>query len=220
MKYQAVIFDLDGVLVHTDRYHYLAWKTIADELGVTFDEKINNRLRGVSRMACLEIVLETYDEPLTDEQKAYYAERKNQRYKQLLEELSTQDLSDEIRHTMVSLREHGVKLAIGSSSKNAKLILQRIGLDDFFDAVSDGTNIVHSKPHPEVFLKASDYLGILPQQCLVIEDAMAGVEAALAANMDCAVMGDALGHPQAPYRLNHFPDLLHIVLGQDEKRKA
>ena len=131
MKYQAVIFDLDGVLVHTDRYHYLAWKTIADELGVTFDEKINNRLRGVSRMACLEIVLETYDEPLTDEQKAYYAERKNQRYKQLLEELSTQDLSDEIRHTMVSLREHGVKLAIGSSSKNAKLILQRIGLDDF-----------------------------------------------------------------------------------------
>ncbi|MDI9481042.1 MAG: beta-phosphoglucomutase [Syntrophomonadaceae bacterium] len=220
MKYQAVIFDLDGVLVHTDRYHYLAWKTIADELGVTFDEKINNRLRGVSRMACLEIVLETYDEPLTDEQKAYYAERKNQRYKQLLEELSTQDLSDEIRHTMVSLREHGVKLAIGSSSKNAKLILQRIGLDDFFDAVSDGTNIVHSKPHPEVFLKASDYLGILPQQCLVIEDAMAGVEAALAANMDCAVMGDALGHPQATYRLNHFPDLLHIVLGQDEKRKA
>ena len=220
MKYQAVIFDLDGVLVHTDRYHYLAWKTIADELGVTFDEKINNRLRGVSRMACLEIVLETYDEPLTDEQKAYYAERKNQRYRQLLEELSTQDLSDEIRHTMVSLREHGVKLAIGSSSKNAKLILQRIGLDDFFDAVSDGTNIVHSKPHPEVFLKASDYLGILPQQCLVIEDAMAGVEAALAANMDCAVMGDALGHPQATYRLNHFPDLLHIVLGQDEKRKA
>lgn len=220
MKYQAVIFDLDGVLVHTDRYHYLAWKTIADELGVTFDEKINNRLRGVSRMACLEIVLEKYDEPLTDEQKAYYAERKNQRYKQLLEELSTQDLSDEIRHTMVSLREHGVKLAIGSSSKNAKLILQRIGLDDFFDAVSDGTNIVHSKPHPEVFLKASDYLGILPQQCLVIEDAMAGVEAALAANMDCAVMGDALGHPQATYRLNHFPDLLHIVLGQDEKRKA
>lgn len=220
MKYQAVIFDLDGVLVHTDRYHYLAWKTIADELGVTFDEKINNRLRGVSRMACLEIVLETYDEPLTDEQKAYYAERKNQRYKQLLEELSAQDLSDEIRHTMVSLREHGVKLAIGSSSKNAKLILQRIGLDDFFDAVSDGTNIVHSKPHPEVFLKASDYLGILPQQCLVIEDAMAGVEAALAANMDCAVMGDALGHPQATYRLNHFPDLLHIVLGQDEKRKA
>ena len=220
MKYQAVIFDLDGVLVHTDRYHYLAWKTIADELGVTFDEKINNRLRGVSRMACLEIVLETYDEPLTDEQKAYYAERKNQRYKQLLEELSTQDLSDEIRHTMVSLREHGVKLAIGSSSKNAKLILQRIGLDDFFDAVSDGTNIVHSKPHPEVFLKASDYLGILPQQCLVIEDAMAGVEAALADNMDCAVMGDALGHPQATYRLNHFPDLLHIVLGQDEKRKA
>ena len=149
--------------------------------------------------------------------RAYYAERKNQRYKQLLEELSTQDLSDEIRHTMVSLREHGVKLAIGSSSKNAKLILQRIGLDDFFDAVSDGTNIVHSKPHPEVFLKASDYLGILPQQCLVIEDAMAGVEAALAANMDCAVMGDALGHPQATYRLNHFPDLLHIVLGQDEK---
>ncbi len=93
-------------------------------------------------------------------------------------------------------------------------------MDDFFDAVSDGTNIVHSKPHPEVFLKASDYLGILPQQCLVIEDAMAGVEAALAANMDCAVMGDALGHPQATYRLNHFPDLLHIVLGQDEKRKA
>lgn len=220
MKYQGVIFDLDGVLVHTDRYHYLAWKSIADELGAPFDEKINNRLRGVSRMACLDIVLETYDGTLTDEQKEYYAERKNRRYKLLLEELSPQDLSEEVRLTMVTLREQGVKLAIGSSSKNAKLILRRIGLEDFFDAVSDGTNIIHSKPHPEVFLKASDYLGIAPQECLDIEDAMAGVEAALAANMDCATMGDALGHPQATYRLNHFPDLLQIILGHDEKRKS
>lgn len=170
-------------------------------------------------MACLDIVLETYEGTLTDEQKIYYAELKNQRYKRLLEELSAQDLSEEVLLTMVELKEQGVKLAIGSSSKNAKLILQRIGLEGFFDAVADGTNIVHSKPHPEVFLKASDYLGIPPQECLVIEDAMAGVEAALAAKMDCAAVGDALGHPRATYRLNRFMDLLQIVLGDDEKRR-
>lgn len=212
MKYRAVIFDLDGVIIHTDRYHYLAWKAIADELGVPFDKECNNRLRGVCRMDCLEIILELYKGNLTKKQKLYFAEHKNQLYQRLLEDLSEHDLNEDIRVTLVTLKENNIKLAIGSSSKNAKLILKRIGLEDFFDAVSDGTNILLSKPDPEVFIKASEYLGIAPEHCLVVEDAMAGVEAAMAANMDCVAVGDCIDHPIVKYRLNRFPELLQIVL--------
>lgn len=153
MKYQAVIFDLDGVICSTDRYHYLAWKKIADDLHIYFDEKINNRPRGVSRMESLEIVLERYDGNLTEEEKRALAEKKNQFYVELLEQMTEKDLSAEVSKTLVELREKGLKLAIGSSSKNAKRILGRLGLGSYFDAVSDGTNIQKSKPEPEVFLK-------------------------------------------------------------------
>ncbi|MDD4564332.1 MAG: beta-phosphoglucomutase [Eubacteriales bacterium] len=212
MMYKAVIFDLDGVITHTDRYHYLAWKTIADELGIPFDEIVNNRLKGVSRADSLEIIIESYEGILTEEQKLYYTDRKNRLYQMLLENLTENDLSADVGSTLIALKEHGVKLAIGSSSKNAKMILERIGLENFFDAVSDGTNIVNSKPDPEVFLKASEYLGIEPKDCLVVEDAVAGVEAAKAAGMDCAAIGDAMKSPLADYRLDCFPDLRQIVL--------
>ncbi len=178
MKYQAVIFDLDGVICSTDRYHYLAWKKIADDLHIYFDEKINNRLRGVSRMESLEIVLERYDGNLTEEEKRALAEKKNQFYVELLEQMTEKDLSAEVSKTLVELREKGLKLAIGSSSKNAKRILGRLGLGSYFDAVSDGTNIQKSKPEPEVFLKAAEFLQMEPDKCLVVEDAEAGIEAA------------------------------------------
>lgn len=211
MKYQGIIFDLDGVICSTDRYHYQAWKKMADGIGVYFDEVINNRLRGVSRMASLEIILERSEEQYTDEQKAALAEQKNELYRELLMQMSPADLSGEVKSTLDALRDRGLLLAIGSSSKNAKLILGRIGLRDYFDAVSDGTNITHSKPHPEVFLKAAEMLGLEPGRCLVVEDARAGVEAAIAGGFDNAGLGEAAEHEQVTYALSRFGDLLRAA---------
>lgn len=211
MKYQGIIFDLDGVICSTDRYHYQAWKKIADGIGVYFDEIINNRLRGVSRMASLEIVLKRSEEQYTDEQKLALAEQKNDLYRELLMQMSPADLSDEVKSTLDALRARSFKLAIGSSSKNAKLILGRIGLGDYFDAISDGTDITHSKPHPEVFLKAAEMLGLEPGCCLVVEDARAGVEAAVAGGFDSAGIGEAAEHEQVTYGLSAFSDLLNVT---------
>jgi len=208
MKYKAIIFDLDGVICSTDKYHYNAWKIIADEIGVEFNETINNRLRGIGRMESLDIILESYRGKLSVEEKIKYTEKKNDYYRQSLQKMSPEDLSQEVQDTLNKVKAKGIKVAIGSSSKNAKLILKQIGLEKFFDAISDGNNITHSKPNPEVFLKASVYLGIAPQSCLVVEDAKAGLEAAYAANMDCAAIGDATRYHLATYNLNRFSDLL------------
>ena len=212
MKYKAIIFDLDGVIVSSDKYHYQAWKKIADELGIYFDEEINNRLRGVGRMESLEIILEIFPRQLTQEEKEDLADRKNSYYRQmLLDNMSTKDLSDEVKDTLNKIRKKGILMAIGSSSKNAKLILSRLGLDGYFDGISDGTNISHSKPHPEVFLRAAEYIGEIGENCLVVEDAKSGVEAAIAAKMDCAAIGDATIYGLATYNLTTFSDLLDIV---------
>ena len=211
MKYKGVIFDLDGVICSTDHYHYLAWKALADRLGAYFDETINNRLRGVSRMASLEIVLERYDGKLSEEEKLAAAEEKNNTYRELLKQMSPADLSPEVKDTLDKLRAKGLLLGIGSSSKNTKFILSQIGLGDFFDKISDGTNITRSKPDPEVFLKAAEFLGLEPKDCLVVEDAKAGVQAALAAGMDAAAIGDATSCGLATYNLSHFSDLLNCV---------
>lgn len=210
-NYQGIIFDLDGVICHTDRYHFLAWKQIADQLGINFDDRINDRMRGVSRMDSLEILLEEYHgEPLTAAQKAALAEKKNQLYVGLLQNMGEADLSEEVRKTMDTLRSRGRKLAIGSSSKNTKLILKRLGLTGYFDAVSDGTNITRSKPDPEVFLCAAQYLGLCPGKCLVVEDAKAGILAAKAGGFDSAGLGEAAAFAFVTYPLQSFSDLLKL----------
>lgn len=211
MKYKAVIFDLDGVICHTDMYHYQAWKQIADELGIYFDEEINNRLRGVSRMESFEIILERYEGTMSLEDKVVYTTRKNEAYKELLKNMSPADLSPEVKETLDGLRAKGLKLAIGSSSKNAGFILERLGLDGYFDAVSDGNNITRSKPDPEVFVKAAQLVGEVSGDCLVVEDAKAGLEAAIGGGMDCAAMGDAVASGLATYDLTEFSDLLKIT---------
>ncbi len=211
MKYQGIIFDLDGVICHTDKYHYQAWKKLADKLGVYFDEVINNRLRGVSRMESLNIILEKCDRELTIQEKEACAEEKNEIYKELLKNMTTEDLSREVRETLEQLREKGLKLAIGSSSKNAGFILERIGLGDFFDTVSDGNNITFSKPDPEVFLKAAQFLNLQPEQCLVVEDAEAGLLAAQRGNMDCAGIGEGAESHLATYKLCDFQELLSVI---------
>lgn len=211
MKYKGIIFDLDGVICSTDKYHYLAWKQLADRLNIYFDEIINNRLRGVSRMESLEIVLERSEKAYSDEEKAAFATEKNDAYRQLLHQMSTADLSEEVKSTLDALRAAGLKLAIGSSSKNTPFILERIGLGNYFDAVSDGNNITHSKPDPEVFLKAADMLKLSPADCLVVEDAHAGVESAVAGGFDCAAIGDAKDDERATLHLNSFADLLSLI---------
>lgn len=211
MKYRGIIFDLDGVICSTDHYHYLAWKALADRLGAYFDEEINNRLRGVSRMASLEIVLERYDGVLSQEEKEAAAEEKNNYYRELLKNMSPKDLSPEVKETLDALRAKGLLLGIGSSSKNTRFILTQIGLGDYFDKISDGTNITRSKPDPEVFQKAAEYLGLENTDCLVVEDAEAGVRAAIAAGMDSAAIGDAAKGNLATYRLSTFHDLLECV---------
>lgn len=205
---KAIIFDLDGVLVFTDQFHYKAWKKLADRLGIYFDETINNRLRGVSRMESLEIVLEKSEKVYTEQEKESFAEEKNNTYRELLSGMTPEDVTEEVRDTMNKLRERGHRLAIGSSSKNTKFILERVGLKDFFDAVSDGTNITKSKPDPEVFLKAAEYLNEDPENCVVVEDAFAGIDAAKAAGMTAVGIGDAAGYEKADHRISRFSELL------------
>lgn len=215
MKLDSVIFDLDGVLVFSDKYHYLAWKKMADEMGIYFDEEINNRLRGVSRMASLEIILENYKgEPLSQEQKEELASKKNGYYRELLGNMTPSDVSDNVRYTLKQLRKDGYKIAIGSSSKNTRYILERVNLTDAFDAISDGTNITNSKPDPEVFLKAADFLNSDYGKCLVVEDSESGIEAAIAGNMQSAAIGDATKCGKADYCINRLSDLIGI-LGTD-----
>ena len=212
MKVKAIIFDLEGVICFTDEYQYRAWKVQADKLNAPFDRTINNRLRGIGRMASLEIILETYTGPaLSEEEKVALATDKNEIFRESLKEMSPADLSDEVRETMDALRAKGLKLAIGSSAKNAPFILKQIGLEGYFDAVSDGNNITRSKPDPEVFLKAAEFLGVNPADCLVVEDAVAGAEAGHAGGMKVACLDDASLHGAGDWNLNSFRELLDVV---------
>ena len=208
----SVIFDLDGVIVHTDAYHYKSWKKLADRLGLGFDERVNNRLRGVSRLESLEIVLENSGfSGLSAAEKAALAAEKNETYLELLRVMSPSDLSPEVRDTLRTLRELGYRLAVGSSSRNARIILGRIGLDGFFDAVCDGNDIANSKPDPEVFLKAAEFLGAAPAACVVVEDAEAGVEAAHRAGMKAIAMGDAVSHGHGDWNIESFGEILSVM---------
>lgn len=207
---KGIIFDLDGVIVHTDNFHYLAWKSIADQLGIHFDQQINNRLRGVSRMQSLDIILQQSSVEFSPQQKVELAERKNNIYKQLLQDLTPSDVSPKVVSTLRQLKQH-YQLAIGSSSKNAKSILNYVGLIDMFDAISDGTNIVNTKPDPEVFLKAAQYLCLPPHQCVVVEDAVAGITAGKNANMITIAVGDASINKAGDYNIDSFEQILDIM---------
>lgn len=207
---RGLIFDLDGVICHTDQYHYRAWKQIADREGITFDEQVNDRLRGVSRMESLNIILEAAHRSYTEDEKQHLAAEKNDLYRTLLRQMGPNDLSDQVRDTLNTLKSSGYQLAIGSSSKNARMILERIGLRDFFHAVSDGNNITRSKPDPEVFLCAAKMLGLQPETCAVIEDAEAGLDAALAGGFTAIGLGSAVKQHCADAHIDRFEELLTL----------
>lgn len=208
-NYKAVIFDLDGVLVTTDDCHYLAWKKLADEENIYFDRDINERLRGISRMESLEIVLEKAEKQYSDEEKKEMAERKNSYYVSLVKEIDQSALIDGAIEFISYVKENSLKTAIGSSSKNTNLILSQTGIDSMFDAIADGNIIIKSKPDPEVFLKAAELLGIEPCDCLVCEDADAGVEAAISAGMDVLAVGYAKDNEKATYSAQNLKEALN-----------
>ena len=204
----GIIFDLDGVLVCTDELHYRAWKRLADREGIPFDRTINDRLRGVSRMASLEIILERAPRTYSDTEKEAMAAYKNNLYRASLDELTESDVLPGVLPTLAELWSRGFKLAVGSSSQNTKKILKNTGLADRFDAVADGTDITRSKPDPEVFLCAAAKLGLPPAACAVVEDAEAGIRAAKAGGMTAYAVGDARKSPLADGRLSDIRELL------------
>jgi len=210
-KIKGIIYDLDGVLVHTDNLHFEAWSGIAERLGITFTAEDNNRLRGVSRMESLDILLSLGPVELSAEEKLTLATEKNDEYVRLLDRLTPGDADPGVVETLEVLWQWGIKQAIGSSSKNAVPILKRIGLLDAFDAIADGTTISASKPDPEVFLQAAEKLGLAPADCIVVEDAFAGVDAAIAAGMRCVAIGDATAHEGATWTIQALPELLNVV---------
>jgi beta-phosphoglucomutase len=193
------IFDLDGVLVDTAKYHYLAWKRLAKELGFDFSEQQNERLKGVSRMASLDILLETGGiKGLSAEEKQDLAAKKNTWYVAYINQMTPDEILPGVLDFLQELKDLHVKTALGSASRNAPLILKRVHLMHFFDAIIDGNTITKAKPDPEVFLLGAQALGMLPDNCVVFEDAEAGVEAALRAGMKCVGVGN--------------PDILHKAM--------
>jgi len=205
---KGCIFDLDGVVVDTAKYHYQAWRRLANELGFEFDESHNERLKGVSRMRSLEILLEVGGLSFSQEKMEQLAARKNEWYVEYISRMTPNEILPGSKELLEELRTKGVKLALGSASKNTPLIMDRIGLKDHFDAIIDGNVISIAKPAPDIFLAASKAIGVEPPRCIVFEDAEAGVEAAINAGM--RVVG--IGNPQVLRRANLVvPDLKNFT---------
>jgi beta-phosphoglucomutase len=189
MKIRACIFDLDGVIVDTAKYHFLAWKRLADQLGINFTEKDNERLKGVSRMESLELILKLGNMIIDQDKKNELARLKNLWYNDYIRKMTPEEILPGSLDFVKELKKADIRVAVGSASKNTPVILDRVGISKLFDAVADGNNVEKAKPDPEVFLKASEMLGIEPEECIVFEDALAGVQAALNAGMICIGIG-------------------------------
>lgn len=187
---KACIFDLDGVLVDTAHYHFLAWKRLAKEFDYELTEEINEQLKGVSRMKSLEIVLKHANVSLVEQKKQALADRKNVWFTDYVHKMKSEELYPGVKELFSTLRKDKIRIALASSSKNAKTIIEILGIQHEFEAVVDGNMIIHTKPDPEIFLLAAKKLGLNPADCVVFEDAEAGVEAALAAGMKCVGVGN------------------------------
>ena len=201
---KGLIFDLDGVLVDTAKYHYLAWREIAQELEIPFNEEDNERLKGVSRMRSFEIILEIGGRQMEEAEKERYCAKKNERYLTYIKKMPKSEILPGVRPFLEGARRAGYKIALGSASKNSRLILERLELTDCFDAVIDGTKVSKAKPDPEVFLKGAQELGLAPADCVVFEDSQAGLEAARAGGMRAVGIGSPERLPQAEVCLPGF----------------
>ena len=210
MNIKAVIFDLDGVILSTDEYHYLAWKAIADSLNIPFDKEKNNKLRGVSRMASLDIILDGYGK-YTLKQKEELAEKKNNIYRQLLGNMTPDIVDKKVIFTLDTLKKNNIKIGIGSSSKNTKFILEKVNLLNKFDVIVDGNDIKNSKPDPEVFTLCAKRLNEKPCDCLVVEDAISGIEAACRGGFVPVAISDAKKHQKAQYKIDTLDEIIKLI---------
>ena len=201
---KALIFDLDGVIVDTAKYHYLAWKELADSLGFEFTKEQNERLKGVSRMKSLDILLEIGNLSFSEEQKLKFAEEKNKKYVEFITKMKKDEILPGVVDFIESSKKAGLRTALGSASKNAMTILKQIDILKYFDAVIDGTKVSKAKPDPEVFLKGAKTLNVNPNECIVFEDAQAGIEAALNGGMYCVGIGDNNTLKKANYVMPGF----------------
>lgn len=206
-KIKAFIFDLDGVIVDTAKYHFLAWKYIAEKLGFEFTENDNERLKGVSRMRSLDILLEVGNLTLEQSKKGKLAEEKNNLYLEHIYKLKKDEILPGVLEFLIQAKKLGIKVALGSASKNAPLILDQLGLTSMFDALIDGNSVSKAKPDPEVFLKGAETLKVTPESCVVFEDAEAGIEAAIAGNMLCVGVGSELNLGKANVVISGFQNL-------------
>jgi len=204
MKIKACLFDLDGVVVDTARYHYLAWKKIADDLGFSFSEHQNERLKGVSRMESLDILLEIGNIQVDQRTKEELATTKNNLYVSYIQKMTPDEILPGVIRFLDELRNNGILIALGSASKNALSILDKINIAQKFDAVIDGNKVSKAKPDPEVFIKGSTELGIDPQNCLVFEDAQAGIDAARNGGMHIIGIGQSENLKNAEYVIPGF----------------
>jgi beta-phosphoglucomutase len=207
MGFKGCIFDLDGVIVDTARYHFLAWKRLADSLGINFTEHDNERLKGVSRMASLEIILQLGKLKVGLAEKEEYARLKNSWYVDYISRMNPEEILPGALKFLLELKEAKIPVALGSASKNTPLILERVNLKNVFDAVADGNNVHQAKPDPEVFLTAAEMIGVKPQYCIVFEDAAAGVQAALNAGMTCVGIGLAENLPGSHFIIKGLSEM-------------
>ena len=212
LNIKACIFDLDGVIVDTAKYHFVAWRRLANELGIDFTEKENEQLKGVSRKTSLELILKWGGLSIKEEEKEALTDRKNDWYLEHIEKMGPEEILPGITLFLESLKSKGIKIGLGSASKNAPLILKQVKLIDYFETIIDGTQVINGKPHPEVFLKGAAALKVLPNQCIVFEDAEKGVEAALEGGMIAVGVGEEeiLGH--AHYVVPNFKNIQYEVL--------
>lgn len=211
MDLKGCIFDLDGVIVDTAKYHFMAWRRLAKELGFIFTLEDNEALKGVSRMASLEILLRTGGVKATEKEKEMMAARKNGWYVEFITGMTPDEILPGSIRLLKALRKEGILTAIGSASKNAGMILDGIGLREMFDVIVDGNKIHKAKPDPEVFLRGAEEMGLAPGNCIVFEDAQAGIEAAIAGGMRCVGVGspELLGKADMV-----IPDLRKITINQ------
>lgn len=189
MQIRACIFDLDGVIVDTAKYHFLAWKRLTEQLGISFTSEDNEHLKGVSRMASLDKILELGGRSLTEKQKIGYATLKNDWYVEYISRMTPDEILPGTVKFITELRKANIKTAIGSASKNTPMILEKTGIKSLFDAVADGNNVKNAKPDPEVFQTAAKLLNVKDEDCVVFEDAVAGIQAALNAGMKSIGIG-------------------------------
>jgi beta-phosphoglucomutase len=206
-KLKACLFDLDGVIVDTAHFHYIAWRELANKLGFDLSTEQNEELKGISRMESLDIILRFGNVQLSEETKSQLASEKNDQYLALCRQMTPDDVLPGVRIFLDSLREVGIHIGLGSASKNARLILDQIGMIAYFDTIVDGTRITKGKPDPETFLLGASDLGVLPEECLVFEDAVAGVQAAEKAGMKSIGVGDPAILTQADMVITSFKDV-------------